>query len=116
MQQNATVLFKFTIPELKPFPAEEQQRLLTSCWEAKAVQAAWRRYWSRPQQLPLIPIFPIAIYGALANTGVVWVLLVSLPIAFIGFAFVRAYYRRHLIAALRRAVTSRLPDVALRQT
>ena len=69
MQQNATVLLKFTIPELEPLPHEEQQRILTSCWESDAVQAAWRRYWSRPQQLGFIPILPIAIYGAFANIG-----------------------------------------------
>ena len=79
MQQNATVLLKFTIPELEPLPHEEQQRILTSCWESDAVQAAWRRYWSRPQQLGFIPILPIAIYGAFANIGFVPVLLVSLP-------------------------------------
>jgi hypothetical protein len=80
MQQNATVLFKFRIPELDSLPQEDQQRVLTSCWDSDAVQAAWRRYWSRPQQLPLIPIFPIAIYSALANIGFARVLLVSLPI------------------------------------
>ena len=113
---NRTALFKFAIPELDPLPQEDRQRVLTSCWDSDAVQAAWRRYWSRPQQLSLIPIFPIAIYSALANIGFARVLLVSLPIVFVGFFLVRRYYRRHLIAALREAVMARLPDVAPRQT
>lgn len=112
MQPNATVLLKFTIPELEPLPVDEQQRILTACWEVDSVQAAWRLYWSRPQQLPFIPIFPIAIYGALANIGLMSVFLVSLPLVFVGYLLARHFYGRRLVAALRTAVISHLPEMA----
>ena|SRR2546425_11404860 len=108
MLPNATVLFKFRIPEIAHLPPEEQQRVLTLCWESDTVQAAWGRCWARPLQLPFIPIIAVAIYGALANLSLGLMLLISLPMGFIGFFIVRRFYRGPLISALRAAVISQL--------
>jgi len=112
MGENATVLFKFRIPELAHLPPEEQQRVLALCWESDPVQAAWRRYWARPLQLPFLPIIAVAIYGALANLSLGLMLLISIPMGFIGFFIVRRCYRGPLVSALRAAAVSRLPQAS----
>jgi len=112
MRPNLTVLFKFRVPELAQLPPEEQQRVLALCWESDSVQTAWRRYWERPLQLPFVPIIAVAIYGALANLSLGLLLLISIPMGFIGFFIVRRCYRGPLVSALRAAAVSRLPQAS----
>jgi hypothetical protein len=109
MQDNATVLFRFKIPELASLPEAEQQKVAASCWESAEVQLAWRRYCSRPIQWPLFPVLPIAIYDAIANVSLVRALLIVLPIVCAGVFILHLYYKRQLISVIRSSVSSRLP-------
>jgi len=108
MAQTPKLLFKFKIPEVASLPQEHQQAILTECWESPPVQAAWTRFWVRPQQIPLIPVIIISVYFAITDRGLIVSLLFSMPLFFIGFFSLRAYYRRHLTAAIRQVAASRL--------
>ena len=108
MTRKAVVLFKFDVPEISHLGQEERQRILSQCWDSVAVQEAWKRYWNRPQQIPFIPLFIIAPYCALTYRSIGFTLLISLPVVFVGFYFVKRHYKRQLVTVIRRAATDHL--------
>jgi hypothetical protein len=97
------IILTCDVPEIAHLEQPERQRILNLCWESQPVQSAWRRYWNRPQQLPLIPIFFVAVYCALTGKGLWTVLLISLPLVFVGFAIVRRHYKKQLVDEIRRS-------------
>jgi hypothetical protein len=112
MEREATVLRKFAIAELELLPPQEQDQILTSCWESNAVRSAWQLYSSAPQQLTFVPAISALAFAAVFNVQLVWVFLMLLPILCVGFFLARRIYATRLRSILREAVTSRLPKVA----
>jgi PhoPQ-activated pathogenicity-related protein len=108
MAQNAVVLFKFDVPEIAHLGQDERQRILTQCWDSAAVQEAWKLYWNRPQQIPFIPLFIIVPLCVLAHMSFGVTLLISLPVVFVGFYFVKRHYKRQLVALIRQTASDHL--------
>jgi len=105
MHQKAIVLFKFDVPEISHLGQDEQRRIFTECWDSVAVQKAWILYWNRPQQIPFIPLFIIVPIRVVAHISLGVTLLISFPVVFVGYYFVKRHYKRQLVSVIRHTVT-----------
>lgn len=91
-------------------PQGERQRLLETVWKSRTVLSAWNRYATRPMVLPLIPVVPIGIYGAIENFSTLRTLLIASPIIVIGILSLRRYYMLQFLSVFRAEFLARMPS------
>src|SRR5947209_9457470 len=108
MPGRKIVLFRFKIPEIAQLPPDEQERIIDLCWRSVPVQEAWKRYWSRPFQLLLVPIVLIALYWSFANKSPGVLLAIILPVTVMLVFTIRTFYRKRLTEAVRQVALAQL--------